>query len=309
MLAAAVAAVAIGAAGLPAPGQNAALITLATNPIDSGAEPYYAAEMGFFEKAGLDVKLTPIPNGNTTAAAVANDSVDIGTSNLVSLEVAFKKGLPLTLIAPETLYDTNAPGTVLVVARDSPLRTAKDLEGKLIATSPLRGIGEYAVDAWVDQNGGDSSKLKFVEIPMVEMSAAIGIGRAAAAFLAEPYVSQAQATTRVFGKPYDAIGRQFLTTGWITSTAWAKAHPDLVARFASAMRTTAIWANRNHPRSGEILARISGVDAKIIAGMSRARYGETMLASQVQPTIDIAARYKLIDAAFPASEIIFAPAK
>jgi NitT/TauT family transport system substrate-binding protein len=262
--------------------------------------------MGFFEKAGLDVKLTPIPNGNTTAAAVANDSVDIGSSNLVSLEVGVKKGLPLTLIAPATVYDTNAPGTVLVVARDSPLRTPKDLEGKLIATSPLRGIGEYAIDAWIDRSGGDAAKVTFVEIPMPEMAAALGSGRIAAAFMVEPYVSQAKAATRVFGKPYDAIGRQVLTTGWITSVAWAKAHPDLVARFAAVMRRTAVWANANHPRSGEILARISGVDAKVIAQMSRARYGESLDASQVQPTIDLAARYKLIDAPFPATQLIFA---
>ena len=69
------------AAQSPAP----ASIVVSTNPIDSGAEVYYADDMGFFAKAGLNVQIQPGANGAAIAAAVAGNAVDIGYADVGTL--------------------------------------------------------------------------------------------------------------------------------------------------------------------------------------------------------------------------------
>jgi len=61
----------------PARAQTLTTVHVMTVPIDAGAEVYYAKELGFFAKAGLDVDIQPAANGGAAAAAVAGNAVDI----------------------------------------------------------------------------------------------------------------------------------------------------------------------------------------------------------------------------------------
>jgi NitT/TauT family transport system substrate-binding protein len=289
----------------PALAQSKAAIHIATIPIDSGSQAYYAKDAGFFDKAGLDAKVDSISSGPAIIAGVVSGAVDIGFSNLVSLETAYKRGQPIILIAAAGLYEDSAPTTLLMVDKSSTAKTGKDLNGKVVATNGLKNIGQFGPAAWIDKNGGDASSVKFVEMPFPEMAGALAQHRIDAAIIAEPTLSDAKTTTRVLGKAYSAIGDSFLIGSWFTTVAWAKAHPDLVAKFASAMRDSAAWANANQPKSAEILAKYATIDPKVAATMTRARFAEQLTPALVQPTIDVAAKYKVIDAPFPAQEIIY----
>ena len=100
-------------------------LRLATAPLDVSAEPYYAMEMGFFKRAGLsNVTLQTIPTGAAMTAAVAGGAIDIAISNIVSVAQAYQRNVPFTLVAPAGLYSSSAPTSILMVAKDSPLRTA-----------------------------------------------------------------------------------------------------------------------------------------------------------------------------------------
>jgi NitT/TauT family transport system substrate-binding protein len=303
------AALAASSAPLIASAQTRPSVSIATIANDPLVGPFYAKEQGFFEKAGLNATVSAMNNGAAVTAAVASGAVDIGGSNLQSLVLAYKKGVPIQLIAPAGLFNKTSPVAAIIVLKNSPIATAKDLEGKVVCASPLKSLGEFAVDIWVDKNGGDSSKVKFVEIPFGEMEAALVQGRVAAASLTEPYFSEAKGTCRVLALPYSAIAPQFLTSAFFTSVAFAKAHPDVVEKFAAAMRTTAQWANKNQPQSGAILAAQTKLDPKVIATMSRVAYAETLSTALIQPTIDLSFNFKQIDANYPAAEMIFQPGK
>ena len=291
----------------PAAAQARATVTVATIPIDSGSQAFYAKDAGFFEKAGLDAKVESITSGPAIIAGVASGALDIGFSNLVSLETAYKRGVPLVVIAAAGLYIDAAPTTLLMVEKTSAIKTGKDLDGKIVATNGLKNIGQFGPAAWIDKNGGDSSTVKFVEMPFPEMAGALASHRIDAAIIAEPTLSDAKSSARVIGKPYSAIGDAFLIGAWFASTAWAKAHPDLVQRFVTAMHDSAVWANANQGKSAEILAKYARIDPKAAATMTRARFAETLTPALVQPTIDVAAKYKAIDAAFPAQDLIYQP--
>jgi NitT/TauT family transport system substrate-binding protein len=275
-----------------------------TIPFDAGSEVFYAKDMGFFAKQGLDVTIDPVGNGPAIAAGVASGAVDIGFSNALSIETAYKKGLPFVFIAAAALYSSAAPTSVLMVPKDSPLKTAKDLNGKTVGVNGLKNIAEYAPSMWIDKNGGDSSTIKFIEINPAEVPAALEQHRVDASFVAEPQITQAKAASRVFGKAYDVLGDGFMIAGYFATRPWADAHPDLLHRFQAALRATAVWANANPDKSADILAKYTKLDPALVRASYRAKFGESLSAAAIQPTIDLAAHYKLLEP-FPAANLIY----
>jgi NitT/TauT family transport system substrate-binding protein len=159
----------------------------------------------------------------------------------------------------------------------------------------------------MDKNGGDSSTVRFVEMPADAIAEALDKGRVDSGSMPEPFVSAARPLCRALANPYDAIGDGFMIAGWFASTVWADEHPDLVRRFVTAMREAAVWANKNPAQSLPILVKYIKLDPSVGRGVVRARFGETLVASTLQPPIDVAAHYKLIDATYPASEIMYKP--
>ncbi len=304
MLAAAALAALLLGSGAPVASQSMQTLRIETIPFDAGSEAFYAKDMGFFAKQGLDVTVDPVGNGPAIAAAVASGAIDIGFSNTLSIETAYKKGLPFVFIAAAALYSSAAPTSVLMVPKDSPLKTAKDLNGKTVGVNGLKNIAEYAPSMWIDKNGGDASTIKFVEINPTEDPAALEAHRIDAAFVAEPQITQAKATSRVFAKAYDVLGDGWMIAGYFTTRQWADAHPDLLRKFQAAMHETAVWANANADKSADILAKYTKLDPALVRASYRAKFGESLSPAAIQPTIDLAAHYKLLDE-FPAANLIY----
>ncbi|HXP93807.1 MAG TPA: ABC transporter substrate-binding protein [Candidatus Binatia bacterium] len=292
----------------PGRSQAPTMLRIAVNPIEVYAQVYYAKEMGFFQKAGLDVDIQPSQSGSAIAAAVVGNAADIGATSTVVDAVAHGKHIPFVVIAPAALYTSAAPTAALFVAVNSPIRKAADLNGKTISVSGLGTVTEYGTRAWIDKNGGDSSTAKFVELAASATTEAVLTGRIDAAYITEPYVSLGKKNLRLLAYVHDAIAKQFLLSTWVTTTQWAKDHPDLVNRFAAVMRETAIWANRNPDKSGEILVKYVKIDPALLATMNRARFAERLTPALMQPPIDVAAKYAKFDS-FPATELIYSPSR
>jgi NitT/TauT family transport system substrate-binding protein len=293
------------AAGRPLGAQNLAKIRAFSTASDPSGVIFYAHDTGSFARHGLDVTINVVNDSSLAISSVASGTVDIGYTNIVSIEQAFRRGIPITLLAPASINDYRYPTVWVVVAKDSPIQTPRDLEGKTLGTAPLKSLGDFATDAWVDMHGGDSSKLKWVEIPYIACGPALQEGRIDAAFLIEPYATNFRATTRKLGWPYESIARRFLGAGYFSTRAWADANPDLVKRFAAAIAETGGWANSHPADTAVILEKYTHVGADTLAQIPRAKYAQTLAAVDVQPTIDFGARYKILDASFPASALIY----
>jgi NitT/TauT family transport system substrate-binding protein len=276
-----------------------------TLPIDQGAQLYYAQDLGMFRRAGMDVVVATANYGSQVAAAVAGGTIEIGQSNVMSLCAAYERGLPFALIAPAGVYVSAKPTSMMIVEKNSPLKTAADLNGKTVAINGLKNITQVSVLAWADQNGGDGSKIKFVEMPFAAMEPALAAGRIDAALLADPDATNALAAghTRPFAKAFDAIGKQFLIGGWFAKTDWIAANADTVKKFAGVMREAAEWANKpaNYKQSASILE----AHTKVAVGTAnRVTFGERLDPALIQPNIDAAVKYGVLKTSFPAAKII-----
>ena len=293
---------ATGAAGLAdAPLQT---IRVATVPVDAGAEVYYAQKMGFFKANGLDVQITGLTNGAAVTSAVIGGAADIGQSNAVSIAQAHERGIPVDIIAGANRYTITADESGLAVPLDSPIHTAKDLTGKTIAISGVRGITEIGTRNWLDKNGGDSNSVKLLDMPFPVMADALVQHRVDAALITQPFLEAAldQKKVRVVADVYAAIAPDFLLGGWIAMTPWVQAHPALAAAFAKTMYQTAKWANTHQAESAVILEEAA--DVHIDRSDHRVPYAEKMVPTDLQKLIDVCAKYGLLKASFPAIQLI-----
>ncbi len=285
--------------------QTLPTVRVATTPIENGAEVYYAKEMGFFTKAGLNVEMQDIQSGSAIASAVASNAVDVGFASLVPLAIAHNKKIPFVLIAPGAVWTQGAKNSGLFVASTSTIRSGKDLNNKVLSTAGLGTLTEYAARAWIDGTGGDASTVKFVEMGYATMPAALDAGRVAGSLINEPYFQVAGKSGKLIGYPYDYVAKGFLIAGWFSTSQWASEHPDLATKFASAMRETATWANnpQNQARTLEILEKYTHIDPAAAATMIRVRFGDTLSAAAIQPQIDVSAKYGGFPS-FPARDIM-----
>lgn len=280
-------------------------LRVSTLPFDQGAQAYYAADLGMFKRAGLDAHVTSTNFGAQVAAAVAGGAIEIGQSNILSLAVAIERGLPFALIAGAGLYASAKPTSMMLVEKNSPLKTAADLNGKTVAVNGLKSVTQVSVLAWADQNGGDSSQIKFLELPFTEMEAALAAGRIDAALMADPDATTALAAgrTRPFAKAFDAIGKQFLIGGWFAKTDWIAANTSTVRTFAAVMREAAQWANKpsNFKQSAAILEK----NTKVAVGTSnRVVYAERLDPVLIQPQLDAGAKYKVLRSPIAAASMV-----
>lgn len=275
------------------------IVRVETSDYDLTSEPAYGIAAGIFPRYNLDVRILPaVEGGANMMRDVAAGKADVCFSNLISIAVQIQQGAPLVLIAPAALHDRAHPINALVVAPNSAVRTAADLNGKKISSpSGRNSAGALAPAAWIDQNGGDSKTVDFVTgIAPPDLPAALAAGKIAAAELGDPQLTQLrlQGGIAVLSSPFDAEGDHYLLGGFVAAKAWASANPDAATRFAAAMAETARWANAHRTETGRILAERLKLEPAVLAAMSRATFAETLDAAQIQPPLDVAAKYGLI---------------
>ncbi len=76
-------------------------------------------------------------------------------------------------------------------------------------------------------------------------------------------------------------------------------------RLATALYDTARWANGHHDETAPILAKYAKLDLARIRAMNRTRYATSLDPKLMQPVLDIALRYNLLEKPkSPAADLI-----
>jgi len=262
---------------------------------DIFAEPYYAAASGAFARQGLDIAVTTVDNGGVLLAAIAGGSLDIGVGDVVTFASAASKGVPVSIFAAGALYTSKDPIIVLCVAKSSPVRTAKDFEGKTIGVVTLGGMSSLGLKAWLTARGADVDQVKFVEMKAPSMAAALERGTVDGAVMAEPLIAAARDELRDAGRPLDGIASEFIISEFFATKGWLAADPARVKKTVAAIYDTARWANAHQDQTLQLLAQAAKYDIAQVKGMARTRYATALDASQIQPLIDVCVKYKVFD--------------
>jgi NitT/TauT family transport system substrate-binding protein len=274
-------------------------------PSDPFGEAIYTQAGGFFKSAGINVELVPLQNSAAIAAALTGGAINIGLANPIVIASARQHGLSHYAFAPEALFDASAPTTLLMVANNSPLHTAKELEGRTIGSVELAGITQAALRAWMGKNGADAALTKFTEIPFTAMAAALTQGRIDAGFIAEPALAGARATTREIGDPYGAIAPMWCLAMWFSTKEWLTQNTALAHRYAEALQKGAAWANTHHVETGAALKQWTPLTDETISKMTRIRFATSYTPAYLQPVLDTGFKAGILKSPMSASDLMF----
>ena len=273
---------------------------------DDATPTLYAIKAGLFKKYGIEVQIQPVASGAAGLAALAGGSIDLASTSLLPFLSARSKGLPLTIVAPLASYSPDSVYAAILVKKDAPYKTGRDLNGKTIASPALRDLNWVASMAWIDQNGGDSSTVKSIEVPGSVIPAALDDGRIDAATVTTPRYVQAVngGKVRVLGKSYESIAKHFTFAALVAQVDFANKNADAIARFGRAIRDATTYTNTHHAQTLAIYAAFAKIDPKDIADAPRAESAPYVEAKDIQPLINVAVRYNILPRTIDPQELI-----
>ncbi|MET7980204.1 ABC transporter substrate-binding protein [Streptomyces mirabilis] len=218
-------------------------------PIVDVAPLYLGQQKGFFSKRGLKLSMTTAQGGAAIVPGVVSGQFQFGFSNMTSLMIAQSQNVPVKAVV-NGVASTGVAGKdfgAITVKKDSPIKSAKELEGKKVAVNTLKNINETAVRESVRKAGGDPSKVKFVELAFDQMPAALDGGRIDAAMVVEPALAtvKSQGATEIASSLVD-VAKDLTVAMYFTSTQYEQKNPDVVKKFQEATAESLAYADA-HP--------------------------------------------------------------
>ena len=305
-LAGAVCALVLASATMPVNAQDQPAIRVGASTDDAVRPLLYALQGGVFKKYGLNVEIVKLQNGAAVAAAVAGGSIDMGKGSTLTEVLAHAKGLPFVVTWNLDNYSSTAPNVAMLVRNDSPLKSVKDLAGKTIGVIGLQDLNTLTIYALLDQNGVDPATVKFIEVPNSASIAALEQGRIDATVALEPTYTTAMSTNefRVLAYPWTALAKKFSDAVLFSTTDWVAAHKDVLVKFNRAMREAAAYVAAHEDETKPLAAQFAGFDPATLQNFHPGQRALSLGPADLQPTIDLAARFKLIPKVFPAGDII-----
>jgi NitT/TauT family transport system substrate-binding protein len=241
-----------------------------------------------------------VRSGSITMQAIAGGQMHAGVGNAVSAGSGILRGIPFVFIGPGAMWNQTVHNSAIMVAENSPIKTAKDLNGQTVAVGSLQGIGQLAFQTYVDQNGGDASAVKFIEIAPSATADAIQSGRVAAGSLDDPEYSNAvesgKAKRLVY--TYDWIAKTFYTSVWFTSQGWLQANKETAKRFMEAIVAGGIWGETHREQGRDILEKYTKVHESRTTNV----YGRTLNPALIQPLWDASYKYQIFPSPLRAAD-------
>jgi NitT/TauT family transport system substrate-binding protein len=296
---------------MTAPGYAKELLPMKVSylPIMDLQQLYVALEKGFFEEEGLKVEGQVAQGGAVSQTLVESGSVDLGWTAVVPLSQAYAKGFDFVFVAPGVFVDdTNRKEVGIVVKKDSPMESFRDLAGKKIAILALKALPHLAILSLADYYGVDAKTLKFVEVPVPSIVAAVREGAVDAGHIAEPFIaaSEAEGTTRLLYAGYypPEIANRVMVAGWFAKKSLLGKNKEKMDRFLKAIAKTTDFINNNPDQMPAIIAKYTKLDVNLLQKITPPKFYTTTYKKDIQVQIDLCAKYGFINKGFDAREIV-----
>ncbi|ABK72173.1 ABC transporter substrate-binding protein [Mycolicibacterium smegmatis] len=155
------------------------------------APSYFAEKLGYYDEANLDVEIRAFPTGTTALEAWKSGIGDVVYSGAqpALLNYGNTDGTNYRMIQIATRSE---PALILMANRS--ITSAKDLEGKKIATR-IGSTSEWWLQRYLAHNKVDTSKVEIINLDSQQMPPALEIGDIDAFALYQPVGWQSQAVS------------------------------------------------------------------------------------------------------------------
>ncbi len=212
-------------------------LTVAAVPALDSAGLYIAKDRGLFAAEGLNVTILPAISGATTIGSQLAGKFDVTVGNYVSYisENTTDSHANFRVLAPGSIMQ--ADNQEILVPRNSPISTVADLAGKTIAVNVRNNIGTLLISSVLSDNAVQVNKSQFVPIPFPDMARAMAERKVDAAWLPEPFVTQAEEDTGAvpLADANQGSSQNLPISGYMVTANWLKKYPNTAAAFRTAI--------------------------------------------------------------------------
>ncbi|KQX78535.1 ABC transporter substrate-binding protein [Streptomyces sp. Root1310] len=275
-------------------------VKLGLIPIVDVAPVYLGVKQGFYAKHGLKLSITTAQGGAAIVPGVVSGQFQFGFSNMTSLMVAQSNNVPVQAVS-NGIASTGVQGEdfgAITVKKGSPLKSAKDLEGKKVAINTLKNINETAVRASVRKAGGDPDRVKFVELAFDQMPAALDGGQIDAAMVVEPALAtvKSQGGTEI-ASPLVDVAPNLTVAMYFTSTQYAQKNPAVVKKFQEATAESLAYADAHPDEVRQIVTTYTKIPTSVLAQVTLPKWPAEANRSSIEALEKLGEQDKLFKSA------------
>jgi sulfonate transport system substrate-binding protein len=256
---------------------------------------------------GVEVKWTEFPAGPQLLEGLNVGSIDFGTVGEAPPIFAQAAGADLVYVGNEP---PNPASEAVVVQKDSPLKSVKDLKGKKIALNKGSNV-HYLLVKVLEANGLAYGDVQPVFLPPADARAAFERKSVDAWVIWDPFLAAAekQIGARVLADGQGVVANhQF----YLASRKYAERRPDLVDVVLQEIAALDAWGKDNPAEVVKFLAPLIGLDSATTAlAVSRYSYGvqpvSEKVAAEQQKIADAFADLKLIPKPIRVRDAVWQP--
>lgn len=285
-------------------------ITVAALPLLDSAGLYIAQQRKFFQDEGLTVKIQPVAQSILALPALKNGQVDvISGGNYVTFLQAYDKGtLKLRILADAA---AQAPRFMAaLVAKNSPIRSPKDLEGKTIAVNIPNNIQSLTFNEVLKANDVDPSKVHYVQIPFPQMGAALQQHKVDVVHTGEPFGTaiQRRLGARMILDGGGAPVTDLPVSGYLSTQDFVTKYPKTAAAFQRAIEKAQQIASTDRKAVEQVLPTYAKIDAQTASVVSLPGYPTSVNPMRLERLIGLMQQDGLLKNKINPDSVIFTPA-
>jgi len=235
-------------------------VRFATPKSDWAGLGLIAVEKGFFEKQGLNVKVSYVDTGVQAMQAIVSNSVDFAA--IVDTNVAtlgFSGNENIMVLASTNNYSASA----IVARKSAGINKPKDLKGKRLAVS-FGTTSEIYAERLLRNYGLSLNDVKIHKLAPGAIGAALISKSVDAISSWEPWNYNAAKAIGddaiVFKEPAVYTGNMFL----VVNREFAKSNKATTIKFLKAMKEAADFAKNNPTDAQAILASVINLDLEVV---------------------------------------------
>ncbi|MDG4818689.1 ABC transporter substrate-binding protein [Micromonospora sp. WMMD956] len=254
---------------------------------------------GLFAERGLQVEVLPAQGGAQAIPALLNGDIDFAIGQPFGAFRADLSNLGVVIIGNyASSYADGDDINAVVASAKSGIRRPADLAGKRVSVNSLGAAGDVTIMAAVERDGGDPSKIKFVEVAFPDAPAQLAAGNIDAAWVPEPFVTQLRSRGDTFVvAPYQAVVPGLTTLTTITTADRTEKDTKLVEDFSAAMKRTLEWAGdpANETAVRQAIKDNLQLPPPVADSVRLPAFGWQVDRSSLQRLAELAQKYQVLD--------------
>ncbi|WP_424923235.1 ABC transporter substrate-binding protein [Amycolatopsis arida] len=283
-------------------------IKLSIMPTIDLAPFHLATKKNYFAEEGLEVETVTAPSGQASLTKLISGEVDIAYGSYAPFFVAQAQGAAdIKFVADASSAAPNS--TVIVALPDSSVKTVDHLAGKKIGITARNTIIEVLVKSTMRTHGVSYDDVQWVEIPFPDTAAALQRGDVDAAFLTEPFITQAAKSIGAVTVVDTATGptKDLPTAGFGSTAEFTNENPKTVAAFQRVMQRATNEALADRSKIEPLLVEFAKVDADTAALTTLLKFESKLDPTRLQRVPDLMHEFNLIPNKIDASTMIAQP--